>query len=148
SRHTVRMNSHIGGIAPAHCTAVGKVLLAGLSPARRKAAAGRLGFERYTPNTITDVDLFLAELERVAAQGHAQDRAEHEDYVNRVAAPTRDAAGNVLAAASIPVPVPVLEFDGLLALLPDLLAAAETASAELGWSAVPPPQPPHHDEEN
>ncbi len=143
SRHPVRMNSHIGAVAPAHCTAVGKVLLAGLPLDRRKAAVSRLGFERYTPNTITDADLFLDELERVAAQGHARDHAEHEDYINCIAAPVRDAAGNVLAAASISVPAPVLDFDGLLALLPDLLAAAEAASAELGWT----PRTPHHDQE-
>ncbi len=144
SRHPVRMNSRIGAIAPAHCTAVGKVLLAGLPETRRKAAISRLGFERYTPNTITDPGLFEAELARVAAQGHAQDHAEHEDYINCVAAPIRDASGAVLAAASISVPEPVLGFQGVLRLLPDLLAAAGAASAELGWSA-PNPQ---HDQED
>jgi DNA-binding IclR family transcriptional regulator len=143
SRHPVRMSSRIGAVAPAHCTAVGKVLLAGLSPTRRAAAVDRLRFYRYTPNTITDPGLFGAELDRVAAQGHAQDRAEYEDYINCVAAPIRDAAGNVLAAASISAPVPVLGFDGVLALLPDLLAAVEAASAELGWTAPLS----HHDQE-
>lgn len=144
SRHPVRMSSRIGAVAPAHCTAVGKVLLAGLPAARRAAAVDRLRFDRYTPNTITDADLFTAELDRVATQGHAQDHAEYEDYINCVAAPIRDAAGNVLAAASVSVPMPVLGFDGVLALLPDLLAAVESASAELGWTA----SPPHHDQEN
>jgi DNA-binding IclR family transcriptional regulator len=139
SRHPVRMASRIGGVAPAHCTAVGKVLLAGMPATRRTAAFERLRFERCTANTITDAELFAAELDRVAAQGHAQDRAEHEDYINCIAAPIRDAAGNVLAAASISVPEPVLGFDGVLALLPDLLAAVGAASAELGWS-VPPAQ--------
>lgn len=144
-RHPVRMASRIGAVAPAHCTAVGKVLLAGLPPARRTAAVDRLGFERCTPNTITDADLFAAELDRVAAQGHAQDRAEHEDYINCVAAPIRDAAGSVLAAASITVPEPVLGFEGVLSLLPDLIAAAEAASAQLGWTA---PAPRHDNQEN
>jgi DNA-binding IclR family transcriptional regulator len=144
SRHPVRMNSRIGAVAPPHCTAVGKVLLAGLPEARRQAALGRLDFARYTPNTITDPAAFEAELGKVAAQGYAQDRAEHEDFINCVAAPIRDASGSVLAAASISVAEPVLTFPGVLALLPDLLAAADAASAELGWSA--PPQ--HHDQEN
>lgn len=143
-RHPVRMNSRIGALAPAHCTAVGKVLLAGLPEPRRKGAISRLGFERYTANTITDLGTFEAELAQVAAQGHAQDRAEHEDYINCVAAPIRDAAGTVLAAASLSVPEPVLTYSGVLALLPDLLLAADAASAELGWIAPPP----HHDQEN
>jgi DNA-binding IclR family transcriptional regulator len=137
SRHPVRMGSRIGATAPAHCTAVGKVLLAGLPAARRQAAVDRLEYTKYTPNTITDPALFQAELDRVAAQGHAQDRAEYEDYINCVAAPIRDAAGNVLAAASISVPEPALDYRGVLALLPDLRAAVTAASAELGWSAPP-----------
>ena len=143
-RHPVRMNSRIGALAPAHCTAVGKVLLAGLPEPLRKSAISRLGFERYTPNTITNLDAFEAELAKVAAQGYAQDRAEHEDYINCVAAPIRDAGGAVLAAASVSVPEPVLNHSGVLALLPDLLSAADAASAELGWSAPPP----HHHQEN
>jgi DNA-binding IclR family transcriptional regulator len=135
SKHPVRMGSRIGATAPAHCTAVGKVLLAGLPAARRHAAVERLQYPKYTPHTITDPALFLAELDRVAAQGYAQDRAEYEDYINCVAAPIHDAAGNVPAAASISVPEPALDYRGVLALLPDLRAAVAAASAELGWSA-------------
>ena len=138
SRHPVRMNSRIGSTAPAHCTAVGKVLLAALPEPRRRAVADRLAYAPYTANTITDAATFLAELDRVAAQGFAQDRAEHEDYINCVAAPIRDAAGAVLAAASVSAPEPILGHQGVLALLPDLLAATGGASAELGWSAPGP----------
>ena len=135
SRHPVRMNSHIGATAPAHCTAVGKVLLAGLPEPRRRTVADRLDYRPYTANTITGPAVFLAELDRVAGQGFAQDRAEHEEYINCIGAPIRDAAGTVLAAASVSVPEPILDHQGVLALLPDLLGATEAASAELGWSA-------------
>lgn len=134
SRHPVRMYSRIGAVAPAHCTAVGKVLLAGLPEPRRRAAVERIDFTANTANTITDAPRLLAELERVAAQGHAFDHAEHESYINCAAAPIRDAAGTVLAAASVSVPEPVLDFDGVRALLPDLLAATVAASAQLGWT--------------
>ena len=139
SRHPVRMNSRIGATAPSHCTAVGKVLLAALPEPRRRAAVDRLTYRPYTANTITSPAAFQAELDQVAGQGFAQDRAEHEDYINCVAAPIRDAAGAVLAAASISVPEPILGHQGVLALLPDLLAATEAASAELGWPARPGP---------
>jgi DNA-binding IclR family transcriptional regulator len=143
SRHPVRMGSRIGATAPVHCTAVGKVLLAGLPEPRRRAAADRLGYQRYTANTITDPGRFLVELDRVAALGHAQDRAEYEDYINCVAAPIRDAAGAVLAAASISAPEPTLGYQGVLALLPDLLTATGAASAELGWTAPKPAPAPN-----
>lgn len=144
SKHPVRMNSHIGAIAPAHCTGVGKVLLAGLPEPRRRAAVDRLGFQPYTANTITAPAAFLAELDLVARQGFGQDRAENEEYINCVAAPIRNAAGSVLAAASISVPEPILGFPGVLALLPGLLSATEAASAELGWSAPTRTADPYH----
>jgi DNA-binding IclR family transcriptional regulator len=138
SRHPVRMYSRIGATAPAHCTAVGKVLLAGLPAVARQAAAEALDYPLFTANTITDPDRYLAELGRVAAQGYARDHAEHEDYINCVAVPIRDASGAVLAAASISVPDVVLAYEGVFALLPDLLAAADAASAELGWTGRVP----------
>src|SRR5258708_2557177 len=86
SRHPVRMGSRIGATAPVHCTAVGKVLLAGLPEPRRRAAVDRIDFRPYTSNSVTDPERFLAELDTVAARGHADDHAEHEDYINCVAA--------------------------------------------------------------
>jgi DNA-binding IclR family transcriptional regulator len=135
SRHQVRMNSRIGATAPAHCTAVGKVLLAGLPEPRRGTAISRLTLQPYTPNTITVRSELEAEIARVAVQGHADDHGEYEDYINCVAAPIRDAAGAVIAAVSISVPEPVLDYPGVLALLPGLITAADDASAELGWTA-------------
>lgn len=135
-RHPVRMGSRVGATAPAHCTAVGKILLAWLPETRRRAAVDRLAFTSYTANTITDAPSYLAELDRVVAQGYAQDHAEHEDYINCVAAPIRDAAGTVLAAMSVTVPVPILDYQGVLGLLPPLLTAAQAASAEFGWSPL------------
>lgn len=133
-RRAVRMYSRIGATAPAHCTAVGKVLLAGLPAAARRAAVAALELTPFTANTVTDPAALLAELDEVAAQGFALDRAEHEEHINCVAAPIRDAAGAVSAAASFSVPDVVLDQDGVLALLPDLRAAADAVSAESGWS--------------
>jgi DNA-binding IclR family transcriptional regulator len=50
-----------------------------------------------------------------------------------VAAPVRGARGEVLAAMSLSVPQVVLDLDGLLELVPALLAAASAASAECGY---------------
>jgi DNA-binding IclR family transcriptional regulator len=133
SRHPVRMGSRIGSTAPAHCTAVGKVLLAALPPARRRAAVERLDLTARTPRTLTDPEALLAELDLVAERGWAEDRAENEPWINCVAAPIRDASGAVPAAASVSAPEPVLDAAGVLALLPGLLDAAAEAAAELGW---------------
>ncbi|MFD2422453.1 IclR family transcriptional regulator [Amycolatopsis pigmentata] len=132
-RHSVRMYSRIGLRAPLHCTAVGKVLVAALDPPRRAEVAASLEYPRLTENTLSGPDDYLAELRRVAAQGYAVDNAEHEDFIHCVAAPVRGPGGVVLAAVSLSVPRVLLDFDGLLALLPDLRAAAREASVHSGW---------------
>ncbi|MFD4194809.1 IclR family transcriptional regulator [Amycolatopsis thermoflava] len=133
-RHSVRMYSRVGKRAPLHCTAVGKVLVAALPEAQREKVAHGLDYPRLTANTITTAEEYLAELARVAERGYAVDNAEHEDFIHCVAAPVRGPGGAVLAAVSLSVPKVLLDYDGLLALLPDLRAAAEDASTHNGWT--------------
>ena len=133
SRHNVRMYSRIGRRAPLHCTAVAKVLVAALPADRRQAVADSITYDRMTPNTISTPRAYLAELARVAERGYAVDNEEHEVHIHCVAAPVRDARGDVVAAMSLAVPQMVLDLDGLLSLVPTLLSAAATASAECGY---------------
>jgi DNA-binding IclR family transcriptional regulator len=132
--HSVRMYSRIGKRAPLHCTAVGKVLVAAMPAARRVEIAEKIDYVVLTGNTITNPADFLAELGNVASRGYAVDNAEHEDFIHCIAAPIRGAGGEVLAAASMSIPKVLLDFDGLLALVPELVAAAEEASIHSGWT--------------
>jgi DNA-binding IclR family transcriptional regulator len=134
STHPMRMYSRIGRRAPLHCTAVAKVLLSDLPEPRRRQVAESLDYVPLTANTITSADAYLAELDRVRAAGYAVDDAEHEDFIHCVAAPIRGPRGEVVAAVSLSVPKVLLDFDGLLGLLPDLLATARAASVECGWT--------------
>jgi DNA-binding IclR family transcriptional regulator len=137
SRHNVRMYSRIGKRAPLHCTAVAKILIAALPEPERRAVAASIDYVKLTGNTITAPAAYLAELATVAERGYAIDDAEHEDFIHCIAAPIRGTRGEVLAAMSLSVPQVILDLDGLLGLVGDLLTAAEKASAECGWS--PPP---------
>lgn len=137
SRHPVRMYSRIGLRARLHCTAVAKVLLAGLPARERRAVAEGIEYEALTPRTLTSPEALLTELARVAEQGYAVDRGEHETFINCVAAPIRDASGRVVAAVSVSVPDVLLDFDQVLALLPRVQAAALAVSADCGWRTEP-----------
>ncbi|PSL45254.1 IclR family transcriptional regulator [Saccharothrix carnea] len=134
STHPMRMYSRIGRRAPLHCTAVAKVLLSDLPEPRRREIARSIDYVPLTANTITTPDAYLAELDRVRSAGYAVDNAEHEDFIHCVAAPIRGARGEVVAAVSMSVPKVLLDFDGLLGHLPDLLATARAASVECGWT--------------
>jgi DNA-binding IclR family transcriptional regulator len=138
SRHPVRMYSRIGLAMPLHCTGIGKVLLAGLPAAELDDVLAWLEYPALTPRTITDVTQLRAELATVRNQGWAADHGEHEPTVNCVAAPVRDAGGQVVAAASVSVPVMQLTFDQVLELLPDLLATTAAVSADCGYEGEQP----------
>jgi DNA-binding IclR family transcriptional regulator len=133
STHPMRMYSRIGRRAPLHCTAVAKVLLADLPAVALEKVLSTMEFPRLTANTIIGPTAYQAELERVRANGYAVDNAEHEDFIHCIAAPIRGARGEVIAAVSMSVPKVLLDFDGLMGHLPDLLATAEAASAECGY---------------
>jgi DNA-binding IclR family transcriptional regulator len=135
SRHQVRMYSRIGKRAPLHCTAVAKVLIAALPDQQRRSIAAGLEYPKLTENTITTPEAYVAELARVAERGYAIDNSEHEDFIHCVAAPIKGPRGEVLAAMSLSVPQVLAGLDELLALVPDLLRAAEKASGECGWSS-------------
>ncbi|WP_280235251.1 IclR family transcriptional regulator [Nocardia cyriacigeorgica] len=131
---SVRMYSRIGRPAPLHCTAVGKVLVSALPPAERETIAHRLDYRRFTDNTITTPEGYLAELDVVATQGFAEDHEEHESFVNCIGMPVRNGTGAVVAAVSMSVPDILLDHDQVLAELPRLRAAAEAISIDLGWT--------------
>jgi DNA-binding IclR family transcriptional regulator len=129
----VRMYSRIGLSAPLHCTAVGKVLVAGRPETEWRAIAERIEYTPCTGATIATAGEYLVELRRVSSAGFAEDHEEHEAFINCIAAPIRDGRGDVVAAVSLSVPTISLDHEHVLELLPTLQEAAAGASAELGW---------------
>ncbi len=88
---------------PAHCSALGKVLLAyGVIDVPH----GEL--ERLTPATITDRDALRRELEQGARRGYASTVDELEIGLSGVGAPVRGSGGEVVAALGVSGPSPRL----------------------------------------
>ncbi|MEV0321085.1 IclR family transcriptional regulator [Streptomyces sp. NPDC050658] len=105
STHAVRMVSAAGRKLPAHCTSVGKMLLASLPPAELEARVAGRELAAMTPNSITDPEALLAALAEIRERGIAAEHRESNPDVSCVAAPVRDSAGRVVAALSISVPM-------------------------------------------
>lgn len=137
STQPVRMVSAVGRRLPAHCTAVGKMLLAML-PADALAARypGRTPLPAMTPNSITSVAALKRHLATVRAESIAYERCESNDAVACVAAPVRDHEGEVVAAMSISAPV--LRWDDASAakLTAVVRDGAASLSARLGHRAT------------
>ncbi|MFC8509950.1 IclR family transcriptional regulator [Streptomyces sp. NPDC057411] len=105
STHAVRMVSAAGRRLPAHCTSVGKMLLAMLPESELAARIDGRELVAMTPHSITDPDALRAELDAIRILGTATEQRESNPDVSCVAAPVRDASGRVVAALSISVPV-------------------------------------------
>jgi DNA-binding IclR family transcriptional regulator len=70
SRQAVRMVSAVGRRLPSHCTAVGKILLAGLADDEVTERYRRAGeWTTMTPNSLPGVDALLAELRASGSAG-------------------------------------------------------------------------------
>ncbi|SFT55365.1 transcriptional regulator, IclR family [Actinopolyspora lacussalsi subsp. righensis] len=105
SGHPVRMVSAVGRRLPAHCTAVGKALLASLPKRELDELYGSEALRAMTDNSITDLTSLRAELDSVAEHGRSREYCESNDAVACVAAPVHDHYGVVVAAMSIAVPI-------------------------------------------
>lgn len=96
--------TRIWGRHPAYCSAMGKVLLSGLSREELRGALGSGPFHRMTKNTITDFDELSEVLSCVKAEGYAVDDEEAFEGIRCVAAPVTGRDGRILAAVSATVP--------------------------------------------
>jgi len=101
SSRAVRVPSTIGWRVPAHCTAVGKALLAFLPEPELNALVKKRKLHAYTANTITSLTHLRNELQTVRERGYAVDREEMEEGLKCVAAPVRDHSGKVVASMGI-----------------------------------------------
>ncbi|MEV4944884.1 IclR family transcriptional regulator [Streptomyces sp. NPDC053755] len=105
STHAVRMVSAAGRRLPAHCTSVGKMLLASLPEPELDARIAGRELASMTPNSITDPAALRAALARIRERGIATEHRESNPDVSCVAAPVRDTSGRVVAALSVSAPV-------------------------------------------
>jgi DNA-binding IclR family transcriptional regulator len=94
--------SRIGARLPAHCTAVGKVLLAYDADAATAALSSRL--HRFTPRTIAKPDDLAAELNAIRREGVAYDNEESQAGLSCIAAPVMGPFGKPVAALSVAGP--------------------------------------------
>ncbi len=138
SLEPAQLSSSIGLRAPAHCTSVGKALLAfqHADVVTRTIAAG---LRSYTPHTITEAAALRQTLEEIRDTGWATSFEEFEIGLDSVGAPIRDHTGAVRAAISVSGPAHRMTRARIARIGPELVEVAYRISADLGHTA--PPQP-------
>ncbi len=133
SGRSLRIASRVGMRLPAHCTGVGKMLMAHLSPEERRKLINEKGLPKFTENTLTDVQVLEEELAKIRMQGFAIDNEEIMGSLRCVAAPIRDQTGNVISAISVSGPVSRMEGERLANAIRRLKETAEEISTCLGY---------------
>jgi DNA-binding IclR family transcriptional regulator len=127
------IQSNVGTRHPLYCTALGKVLMAGLSWPEARKLLSRIERTQMTENTIVDVDRLREELREVAARGYALDAEERIIGVRAVAAPVHDHSGRIVAAISAAGPAFRITGDNLEHLMSQVPKLAAEYSKRLGY---------------
>jgi DNA-binding IclR family transcriptional regulator len=121
----------VGQHIPLHATSNGKVLLSGLDDDAVDASVPEL--TKYTARTITSRSRLREELDRVRSQGYAVAVDELEVGLAAVAAPIRNAHGDVIASMSVSGPTFRIPDATLADVIERLTEAALEVSHRLGW---------------
>jgi DNA-binding IclR family transcriptional regulator len=131
---SLQSHNWVGQHIPLHATSNGKVLLSGLDDEEVARTIGE-DLTAYTEATVTDPELLRKELAEVRARGYSTAIDELEVGLTAVAAPIRNAHGDVVAAISVSGPTFRLDEERLGEVVAALLAAAREISYRLGWGS-------------
>ncbi|GAA3865449.1 DNA-binding transcriptional regulator KdgR [Celeribacter arenosi] len=134
SHYNLSMQSTLGRRNPLHSTSLGKALLAWRDPAEIAERVSRMTFERSAPRTITDKDVFLADLAATRERGYAEEIEESEAGVRCMAVPIFDHLGRPIAAMSIAFPLFRFSEEKKPEIVETIIALGSEASESLGYS--------------
>ena len=97
-RTLMRLEAHVGSRFPAFATSVGRVLLAGKSPAALQRYFDTATFEQLTSHTVVDPEELRRIIEKCRRSGYSAVKDELDYGVVALAVPVFDQRGHVVAA--------------------------------------------------
>jgi IclR family KDG regulon transcriptional repressor len=127
-----QLTDRVGVVRPAHCTALGKIILASLRPDQLTRFLERADLKPSTAKSITDIPVLLREIAEIKRSGIAFDDGEFNPEVRCVAVPVTDFTGQMIGALGISGPIWRLSNQALHNSARTVQAAAHRLSAEFG----------------
>jgi DNA-binding IclR family transcriptional regulator len=100
-----QLTDRVGVVRPAHCTALGKIILASLRPDQLKRFLDRVELKPSTKKSITDQSVLLREIAEIRRSAIAFDDGEFNAEVRCVAVPVYNFTGDVIGALGISGPI-------------------------------------------
>jgi DNA-binding IclR family transcriptional regulator len=127
-----QLTERVGVVRPAHCTALGKIILASLRPDQLKRFIERVELTPSTEKSITSVPALLREIAEIKRTGIAFDDGEFNPEVRCIAVPVMNFTGQVIGALGISGPIWRLSNQALQGHAKVVRAAANRLSIEFG----------------
>ncbi len=138
ARSSVIIIDLLGRRRPAHCSALGKALLACLPESELKQWLHAAPLTALTPNSITDVAALETHLAGIRGDGYAVDNEETQAGVRCLASPIFRGDGQVVAAIGISGTTERIGRERLPELARQVRAIALDTSTRLGYSDESP----------
>lgn len=134
SKGNIKLAAGIGSRNDIHTTANGKVLISQFSDEKIKSVLKKAGMPSHTEFTITDIDSFLEEINKVRTEGYAVDNLENEPGVRCVAAPILDYRKKIVGSISLSGVASTITLEDIEKKYKSLVMhTAEKVSNELGF---------------
>lgn len=131
SPSALRVMTGVGTLAPLHCTALGKALLAfGDSTPLPESLAS------FTARTITDITMLKHHIEQVRSQGYAVDDEEYMYGVRCIAVPVYDFREKCVAAIGISGPSNRISLESLPQTAKIVMDVGAALSARLSFKSA------------
>jgi DNA-binding IclR family transcriptional regulator len=130
-RSLIRSFPTVGSAVSLHCTAVGKVLLSGMSKEVLENLVRKGFLPALTTKTITDPKALLRQIEEIKLKGYAVDDEETEIGGRCIAAPVFNSKGEVIAAVGISGPSSRVSYDRIPEMAKIVIEIAKEISSEL-----------------
>jgi IclR family transcriptional regulator, KDG regulon repressor len=130
--HPIRVYSRVGGRVPVHCIATGQAMLAFQPEDLIETVAANL--KPVTAETIVDRSRLLRELSQIRRTGISISRGSWQSGVDGIAAPIRDAKGQVVAGVGISGPAIRMRMKERARYAPLVAESADKISRALGFN--------------
>jgi IclR family pca regulon transcriptional regulator len=95
------LHRDVGAHLPAHCTSMGRVLLAALSDAELDRFLAGVTLQGFTPYTMTDKSELRVTIEKIRRAGYSLVDQELEIDLRSIAVPVQNAGGRVIAGMNV-----------------------------------------------
>ena len=134
-----QLTDRVGVVRPAHCTALGKIILAALRPDQLKRFLERVDLTPSTKKSITDPAVLLREIAEIRRSAVAVDDGEFNPEVRCIAVPVYNFTGDIVGALGVSGPVWRMTDQLMQSRAKSVKAAASRLSGEFGASSFATP---------